>query len=824
MTQRPAARGARLERPILLLLLAAFAALGIARLGPACLIEPDTPDYLFTARSLATFRGYVEIDHPAEPLHAFRPPGLPLLLAPLARVKPFDVTTAKALVLALAVATLWLAYRCGRRIAGPAGALAALALLASSPYTLLHATEVITEIPYLAVMLGVVALSMRGEPDRRALIGLGALLAFLPFLRTIGVALIAAVGLWGLLARKRRAYAVAAGAALLPTLLWSWRNAAAGGPTYLGSIRSDLAASGVTGTIRKAAASAWDYLDRLSDVLLPGLSPGEPLYERFLLGQAPDLAVPGWMTLALTVVVAGLALRGMWERRDREGLAVALYGFAYLAALALYPPKHERLAWPLVPLLWIYAPLGVRVGAVALRRASPAAAGFATGVAVFAALALSGWQLASSVATVVPNVQRIREGDAFYRRVPPMYYADWQAAGRYLAEHAPPHARVLTRHSDVGFTARRWQDSLRLEELSPREWRSRIAELSARYLVVPTSDLGRLFFWPALEGDPVYRYTPVFEGGDVVVYEIAPNRSGTVEPARPDRTEEIETCRAALELHPGRVDLVRRLADLLHESNQDDEALDVLQAALDRVPGEVRLYKTRAELLLDLDRPEDALTALDRARELPEAELLSSSLARLVDRARRDIAGRERPLPERVAEHVRSARWKMEILDWNGALEAADAAHRLAPADPRLAYVLGEAFQRLGRWDEARTLFERAGAGGVREAAPKLELLRRMHEVGGDPPPSEPRPYLELAELYTRDGTPGRALALLESVADRFPGSLELKLRLAVLELFYGLAERAEPRYREVLAARPDDAEATQGLARCESLLRAPRL
>ena len=43
-------------------LLAAFALLCALRLNGFCLLEPDSPEYLFGARSLATFHGYRDID------------------------------------------------------------------------------------------------------------------------------------------------------------------------------------------------------------------------------------------------------------------------------------------------------------------------------------------------------------------------------------------------------------------------------------------------------------------------------------------------------------------------------------------------------------------------------------------------------------------------------------------------------------------------------------------------------------------------------------------------------------------------------------------
>ena len=60
-----------------LVILVLFGVLGALRLNPFCLLEPDSPDYLFTSRALVTLQGYTEIDHPQQPPHAFRPVNRP---------------------------------------------------------------------------------------------------------------------------------------------------------------------------------------------------------------------------------------------------------------------------------------------------------------------------------------------------------------------------------------------------------------------------------------------------------------------------------------------------------------------------------------------------------------------------------------------------------------------------------------------------------------------------------------------------------------------------------------------------------------------------
>src|SRR5215831_4506527 len=281
---------------LLAAIVVAFGIVGGLRLNRFCLLEPDSPGYLFGAASLASLDGYRDIDHPGRPLHTFRPPGLPLLLVPLAWTFPYSVLAAKIALLALAMGALVLVAALAARGPAPPGAVAACVLLvASSPYTVLHATEVVTEIPYLVLSLSVILLLTRrdGAPTRRDRIAGTLLLVFLPFVRTIGLALVLAVLVLVALDRARRAWWPAPGAALAATALWSIRNRLAGGPTYTESVAVDLKRLGAAAFAQKAAGAAVFYGAKLFQVLLPGFWPGRPMYERMTVGGSPDLGALG---------------------------------------------------------------------------------------------------------------------------------------------------------------------------------------------------------------------------------------------------------------------------------------------------------------------------------------------------------------------------------------------------------------------------------------------------------------------------------------------------------------------------------------------------
>ena len=90
------------------------------------------------------------------------------------------------------------------------------------------------------------------------------------------------------------------------------------------------------------------------------------------------------------------------------------------------------------------------------------------------------------------------------------------------------------------------------------------------------------------------------------------------------------------------------------------------------------------------------------------------------------------------------------------------------------------------------------------------------------PPAAELALLFELVMALLEDGTPGHALDVLERTdIGQDPEQRQL---LGDLYLFYGDAERAAERYRQVLGARPGDGRAARGLAACDALSRTPRL
>jgi hypothetical protein len=294
--------------------------------------QQDDLLYFLGAKALVSGR-YCLLTTPGCPPLAMINPAWPALLAPLALLtdNPGKFEAFSALLLALAPIALWAWLR---RREGEAAALLAAALFASSPLVLSQSGAVMSEAPYLLILLGMLAC----VESKRA-VAAGAFAAALLMTRTAGLAAMPALLLPFARARRGKDLARAAAPPLLAFAAWSawsWSKVGAVGKfdllpaTYRGGWLKPFAV---------AAANARYYASEWGGCFLP-----------------PRLA-DGALALALG---AALALAAAWglaralRRRADDPAAWTLIGSVLL--LALWGWQYERYMIPLLPLLlWALA-------------------------------------------------------------------------------------------------------------------------------------------------------------------------------------------------------------------------------------------------------------------------------------------------------------------------------------------------------------------------------------------------------------------------------------------------------------------------------------
>ena len=815
------ARATAWQRLILAAVLMGVGLAGGLRLNHCELFNPDSPRYVLYARALIVHHAYCMIDSPDERHYTWRPPGLPLLLAPAAALFPYDVLAAKVVVLVCLIGLAALVYRLTCPIAGVNAALAAAALCGLNPTSLLLGTEVLTEVPYSACSLWALYLLTRPDHRRRDRLALAGLLAFLPLIRTMGVALLAAAGLYAISARARWKLLPSVLAGVAGVLAWSWRNTAVGGPNYFGSVISETTHAGLPALAVKIGSTSLFYLNGLLAMLLPAVAPGRQVYATVLTADVPLCPWQAAGRMAAWGIVI-LALFGLWSKRRTSGGLCLLYATIYGACLTIWPWRDERFIWPLLPIVWAFALAASRDLLAATRLMAPAATR-ALAAAGGAALALAiGWQSYLCGLMVDSNLRLLREGDGFYARYAPnFYYADWLAAGHWIHDHSPAYTRVLTWHADVALTSQRFQKRTMFEVLTASKLHEAIAGFGARYLVVPAAQFELGINWKLLDVDLIYQFTPVYHARNVMVLEVEPNRTGTVRTLGSLPEQQLAACNQALERLSGRLDLQIRRATLLNETGRRNDAIRELRALRSRGVNDVRTISELGWMLFDAANYSEAARCFAQAASLPYAEPILPQLRQGIQESQTRLSrDSDQPRKPTASDLLRQAQRLADRLDFSAALALARRATELAPGFADAHFLVGLYSQRLGRRETAAAAFELARRGGHTAAQVKLELIRSERAVqhGG----ARPAEILELADRYRRDGTPGKALSLLEEHVDRLNRPIEMLPILADLYQEYCRPDLSQLLYREMLDREPTNAVAAQGLRNATARLNEP--
>jgi tetratricopeptide (TPR) repeat protein len=225
---------------------------------------------------------------------------------------------------------------------------------------------------------------------------------------------------------------------------------------------------------------------------------------------------------------------------------------------------------------------------------------------------------------------------------------------------------------------------------------------------------------------------------------------------------------------------VREAAELVAE-NRVAEAYELLEAAVEREPDSVAHLVAFAETCQRLGRVRKGVRAIERARELapdsPRALFVSAQLDRDRHRPADAIASVRRAAelrPKNVDSRILLGNLLIANADHAGAVEAFEAAHRLAPDDPRALGGHGQALILVGRHEEGEPLID-----GYLEQFPNdgdalyLRGLARFRAEDFDAAetdfrraiavaPHLPAPYHNLARILQASGRTEEAASMRE--------------------------------------------------------------
>ncbi len=323
----------------------------------------DDAYYIEMARSLAEGRG--PVIHLNDTGPGWRPEifplGFPLMLSPLALLRPESVNIFKLVPLLAMASLIPICLMIARPTCVRLG-LGLAALVSLNPWGIAFATRVFSDLPFTAVSLGAILLFLNLEKDSRPrprlfialVIATGAAI----MIRSIGLALVTAMVIHWLSSRNwRRALFFCGGVAavLLPHALASDNP---GGGLITAGYQAQVLGGGAAESwrISQVTGNLLGYLKELPVILLPVF--GNPLEN--LAARAGMNAMVGPLQLILGIallagVVWGLKVSAASDRNRSRFLAIylAVYG-GVLLNFSGYPSGIQtRLLLPVLPLLYL---------------------------------------------------------------------------------------------------------------------------------------------------------------------------------------------------------------------------------------------------------------------------------------------------------------------------------------------------------------------------------------------------------------------------------------------------------------------------------------
>ncbi len=468
--------------------------LGLLVFEPTLFPGGDNAGYLILGDALRSGEGYRDLYLPGTPLHARYPPFLPVLLAGLGAG---GVVVSKCAMLLITTATVWATAHFGRRWVGEGPAVAAAGLLAVNPTLLEYGHYVLSEGPFVLLIVAALWLSQR-EDRRGALLAMGAAVAAFGT-RTAGMTVLMALPLAWLLARRHRRAAWTTLLAVGTLAAWALyqRWAAADQPGYLSALllvdpySPEAGTVNLPGLIERAARNCWAYVSRVLPATV--LGPGD---------------APGGGRIVLGLVASAAALLG-WTNAARRRLgAPEVFALLYAGLIALWPSvwTDQRFLLPLLPVVLLLAlsalwTLPPRLPVRWLRPAVP----------VVVALFGITW-----VATVVPD----RVGCiASYRAGRPCdvpALSSLYDAARWARESTPADAVIANRKPRLFYWFSRRRGDVYPFSADAGTVMEGLDRMGAGYVVVDqvSGTTGR-YLIPAIRAFP-NRFEVIYEGGEPV--------------------------------------------------------------------------------------------------------------------------------------------------------------------------------------------------------------------------------------------------------------------------------------------------------------------
>jgi len=340
----------------------------------------DTPNYILLAKSIALGHGYVDINNPAFPPHTQYPPGLPLLLAPVIYFLGYNLVWMHLIIVLFGLLSIYLI----RPVFDPMdrgyrGIIIAVLML-TNYYFVFFTREILSEIPYMFFSLVAVLFFERyfAEESRvKYLYFFTLALVASYFVKMIGITLYAgAMAALALRVFEKRGHGrgsiprlLGLGVAgILPLLLFMARGAMLSrdvntyGAIFLKSnyYNAESSLTGPLAIFSRIAHNLATYLFLPARMLVSYIE------------RLDAFPLPHFLANVLSLIILGVILYGLFSELYNKRGVKEFYVLFYLALLIIWPVygigDNFRYLTPVVPFLYYYLFIGMRLGASGITR------------------------------------------------------------------------------------------------------------------------------------------------------------------------------------------------------------------------------------------------------------------------------------------------------------------------------------------------------------------------------------------------------------------------------------------------------------------------
>ena len=305
-------------------------------------LSGDNAEFMLLGRSMAEGYGLAHT-HSPDPQPATKYPfGFPLMLAGVHTLAPGEIVPMKILVALHYIASIPLLLLLLKRVSTPSLTLAVVAAAILSEPVLAYSSQVMSEVPFLPYsILGLICLlraAERGTIWSLTVAVLAVMAAY--YVRSVGIALIAAGIAFFLCCRRVRDAAIFGGGCVLLAFPWHLRTALLDGKSYLNTwllladpYRPQAGTLTFAGFLERVLQNLQVYFWKV----IP-----QSIFPSWFAASQLSMGVGTVVSLLVLVYVARQALRGE---------LIALYMLLYLGACMLWPSVWSdiRLTLPLAP-------------------------------------------------------------------------------------------------------------------------------------------------------------------------------------------------------------------------------------------------------------------------------------------------------------------------------------------------------------------------------------------------------------------------------------------------------------------------------------------